>query len=127
MKLKIDKNKKVLIISIIGILIIVFTVVFPTFARFQNRTSMQGTTVWDGITVANSFRKGNGSINNPYIISNGSELAYFEKKLEEENIIKKEFTPIHSKLERNNELYRQIENSNSVCVTVRRGDFFRNE
>ena len=85
MKLKIDKNKKVLIISIIGILIIVFTVVFPTFARFQNRTSMQGTTVWDGITVANSFRKGNGSINNPYIISNGSELAYFEKKLEEEN------------------------------------------
>jgi len=42
-----------------------------------------------------------------------------------ENIIKKEFTPVHNKLEHNNELYRQIENSNSVCVTVRRGDFLK--
>ena len=85
MKLKLNKNKKILIISVIGILIVIFTVVFPTFARFQNRTTLQGTTVWDGITIANSFRKGNGSVNNPYIISNGSELAYFEKQLEEEN------------------------------------------
>ena len=42
-----------------------------------------------------------------------------------ENIIKNEFTPIHNKLEHNNDLYRQIENSNSVCVTVRRGDFLK--
>lgn len=44
-----------------------------------------------------------------------------------ENIIKKEFKPIHSRLEHNTELYRQIENSNSVCVTVRRGDFLKSD
>ena len=42
-----------------------------------------------------------------------------------ENIIRKEFKPIHDRLEHNTELYRQIENSNSVCVTVRRGDFLK--
>ncbi len=42
-----------------------------------------------------------------------------------ENIIRKEFKPVHDRLEHNTELYKQIENSNSVCVTVRRGDFLK--
>ena len=43
-----------------------------------------------------------------------------------ENELKKEFTPIHSKLSHNLDLYNKIENSESVCVTVRRGDFVGN-
>lgn len=34
-----------------------------------------------------------------------------------------EFTPINPPLEKNIELYNEIEKSNSVCVTIRRGDF----
>ncbi len=37
--------------------------------------------------------------------------------------LKKEFIPIHPKLDHNLELYNKIENSESVCVTIRRGDF----
>lgn len=33
------------------------------------------------------------------------------------------FTPIHPKLCHNKELYNQIENSNSVCISIRCGDF----
>ncbi|MEG0034849.1 MAG: alpha-1,2-fucosyltransferase [Bacilli bacterium] len=38
-------------------------------------------------------------------------------------IIKKEFTPKYPKLESNEMLYQMIKKTNSVCVTVRRGDF----
>ena len=36
----------------------------------------------------------------------------------------KEFTPKYARLEHNAELYRIIENSESICVSIRRGDFF---
>ena len=45
---------------------------------------------------------------------------YFDKY---RDVILKEFTPKHSKLSKNKELYEEIENSNSVCITIRRGDF----
>ena len=39
------------------------------------------------------------------------------------DILKKEFTPKLQPLEKNNELYYIIKNSNSVCIHVRRGDY----
>lgn len=42
-----------------------------------------------------------------------------------EDVIKKEFTPIYPKLEHNKELYDDIDKSESVCVTIRRGDFVK--
>ena len=39
-------------------------------------------TMWDGVTVANSFTGGNGSEENPYQISSGAELAYFKSVIE---------------------------------------------
>lgn len=89
---KINNKNKILIISVISILIVLATVVFPTFARLHNRTSLMGVTEWDGITVATSYRKGNGSLENPYVISNGAELAFFEKQLETKNYEDKYFT-----------------------------------
>lgn len=41
--------------------------------------------------------------------------------------ILEEFTPKHDKLEENKELYDIIENTNSVCISVRRGDFLDSE
>lgn len=42
-----------------------------------------------------------------------------------ENELKDEFTPKQDKLEHNKKLYEDIENSQSVCVSVRRGDFLK--
>lgn len=38
------------------------------------------TTIWDG-KIANNFSKGTGTNENPYIIKNGNELAYFFKQI----------------------------------------------
>lgn len=43
------------------------------------------------------------------------------------NIIKQEFKPNKMLLEKNVNLYHAIQNSNSVCVTIRRGDFMNDK
>lgn len=49
---------------------------------------------------------------------------YFDNIREE---LLEEFTPKHEKLEKNLSMYEQIENSESVCVTIRRGDYLNTE
>lgn len=39
----------------------------------------------------------------------------------------KEFEPTNGKQEKNKDLYRKIEETESVCITIRRGDFVTNE
>ena len=45
---------------------------------------------------------------------------------ENEELIKKIFTPKENLREKNKELYERITNSNSICITIRRGDFVTN-
>ena len=55
-------------------------------------------------------------------------FGYFESDKYFNNIreeLLEEFTPKKEKLKKNEELYKAIENSNSVCVTIRRGDFIQ--
>lgn len=57
---------------------------------------------------------------------NKEAIGYFETAKYFDCIkekIQEEFTPKYNKLEKNNRLYELIENSESVCVTIRRGDF----
>ncbi len=75
---KIPKIYYFVFLLIISIGVIVFT---PSLARYKNRLPIDISTVWDGI-VADNYRSGNGTKENPYIISSGSELAYFSKMLE---------------------------------------------
>lgn len=42
------------------------------------------------------------------------------------SIIQKEFTPKFEPIQHNMELYEVIANSNSVCISIRRGDYFSN-
>ena len=53
------------------------------------------------------------------------ECSKYFNEIEED--LKKDFTPIKSLNPKNNELYNKIIDSNSICVTVRRGDFVTNE
>lgn len=43
------------------------------------------------------------------------------------DLILKDFTPKHEPIKKNEELYSAIKSSNSVCVSIRRGDFVENE
>ena len=67
------------LILILG-LILVCSIMIPSLARYKNRNTIKDIEVWDG-NVATSYRSGSGTIDDPYIISNGNELAYFAQML----------------------------------------------
>lgn len=60
-----------------------------------------------------------------YIISGGLESPkYFD---DIRNDLLEEFTPRHKRLKSNSKLYEIIEKTNSVCISIRRGDFLNSE
>ena len=72
-------------ITLLAVLVLVISVAIPTLSRYKNRIDINALLSdennWDG-TVASSYRNGTGTRNDPYIISNAKELAYFEKMLQ---------------------------------------------
>ena len=69
---------KFLIAGFVLVFCVLILILVPTFS--EKTTS----TIWDG-SIASSFTSGDGTQNNPYIISNGSELAYLFSKLKSED------------------------------------------
>ena len=75
-----------IIIKIVGIFAIVIAL-FAIINLFTATTTLSNIAeVWNGVEVATSFSAGNGTKENPYQITNGSELAYL-KKIVEENLL----------------------------------------
>ncbi len=77
---KLTKFQKITFLILILGFALLLTIGIPTLARYKNRTTITGTPVWDG-TVASSYASGTGTQADPYIISDGSELAYFSNQL----------------------------------------------
>lgn len=75
---------------VILILFLVLVISIPSFAKFKNRVTLYNEPIWDGM-VATSYKSGDGTEDNPYIISNGSELAYFSDQLKNTNYENKYF------------------------------------
>lgn len=73
-----EKTKWLIVIFTLTLFLSIF---IPSLARYRNRNTIAGISVWDG-SVATKYREGNGSESNPYIISNGAELAYFSNQLQ---------------------------------------------
>lgn len=87
---KISKNKKWGILVCLFSFTLLLSIAIPSLARFKNRNTMKEASVWSG-AVATSYSGGNGSINNPYIISSGEELAFFSNQLRNTNYENKYF------------------------------------
>lgn len=77
---RLSKTQKILFSVLVVSFIILLSISIPTIARHKNRNPVLNIVVWDG-SVATSYKRGNGTKNNPYVISNGSELAYFKQEL----------------------------------------------
>lgn len=60
---------------------------------------------------------------NKIFYGNFESAKYFD---ENEKLIKELFTPKEKIIEKNKELYENITKSNSICITIRRGDFVSN-
>ncbi len=82
-----EKLAKIPKITYLVALIFIFalaSITLPSFARFEHRSPIDLDTSWDG-NVATSYRRGSGTLKDPYVISDGSELAYFASMLETTN------------------------------------------
>ncbi len=64
---------------VLGLLIACFSILgfFKIRQTYSEKTT---STIWDG-TIADSFASGTGTNSDPFIISNGSELAYFFQQI----------------------------------------------
>ena len=78
------KNKKFLIILILTCLGMELIAMIPTFSKLKSENTTNTEYEWNK-EYADSFHSGTGTIDDPYIISNASELAYFSKALESNN------------------------------------------
>jgi len=78
------QEKKIFVLSIIFIILLIIFVTIPTLSEYKVSNPSDSVVVWDGV-VATSYKDGDGSIDKPYIISNGSELAYFALQLNDTN------------------------------------------
>lgn len=74
------KENKILVLSVIFSILLVFYIAIPTLSEYKNTNALNTVTVWDG-SVAESY-SGEGTIDSPYIITNGSELALLAVQLE---------------------------------------------
>ncbi len=73
-------KKKMIIISIF-IFLLAISIIIPTFSKFKkDDLDLE----WNGL-VATGFKSGNGTIEDPYIISTPNEFAYFATSMVSEN------------------------------------------
>lgn len=77
---RLSKTQKISCLVLILIFALILSVGIPSLARYKNRSTLVTNTVWNG-SVASSYKSGTGSSSDPYIISSGSELAYFYSQL----------------------------------------------
>lgn len=78
------KNNKIVVLSIIFAILLVVSVAIPTLSQYKNTIPANNIIAWDG-TTSTSFDSGDGSEEEPYIISNGSEFAFFASQLKTTN------------------------------------------
>jgi len=74
------KKHKIIIIFTSIMIFFGLVVSIPSLAKLKNRNTIYTASSWDG-SVATSYKKGDGTLENPYIISNGSEFAFFVEQL----------------------------------------------
>ena len=94
MERRLNKNEKIVLVVLFMLFVLLLLFKSPALARFKNR-SLSSSNVWSG-EVATKYKSGNGTSDNPYIISNGEELAYFSSMLENNNYEGKYFKLINN-------------------------------
>lgn len=81
---KLSKTQKVTLILLVFAVILFASFSIPSLAKYKNRSTIILSSVWDG-SVANSYKSGDGTSINPYVISSAPELAYFSNQLSTNN------------------------------------------
>lgn len=73
-------SKKINIIIILIILLLFVTIGIPSFCMLLTKDNSDKIDYWDG-TISSNYQSGTGSQEDPYIISNAKEFAYFQEQI----------------------------------------------
>ena len=76
------KENKILVLSAIFFVMLIGFVAIPTLSLYKIANPTYAISVWDG-TAASSYSDGEGTVDNPFVISNGNELLYLATQLED--------------------------------------------
>ena len=115
---KIKNVSRVKFIIVLVVLLLAVTISFPTLARYKNRIDIEHvlTTLgaWDG-TVATSYKKGTGTKEDPYLISNASEFAFFLQELQT-STYKNKYVKLDKDIVINNGIFKYENNTSSYTL-----------
>lgn len=79
-KLKFDDVTKIKFIFVLFVIVATVTFSIPSLARYKNYVNLEAmfseAETWDG-TIATDFNSGSGTEDDPFIISNAAEFAFF--------------------------------------------------
>lgn len=67
------------------ITLFVLLIAFFIYSFIADRSTFGEVDKWDGVSVASSFSSGNGSLDNPYVISTSSQFMYFKSLIDGDN------------------------------------------
>ena len=117
-------NKRKLFISIFATLILLLFIYF-IYSFIVDRTTLANEDKWDGVSIAASFSSGNGTIDNPYLISNGSEFIYFKNLIEgnDANLYKDKYYKLSNDIDFDNHSFTSIGNILSDNENIFMGNF----
>ena len=117
-------NKRKLFISIFATLILLLFIYF-IYSFIVDRTTLANEDKWDGVSIATSFSSGNGTIDNPYLISNGSEFIYFKNLIEgnDANLYKDKYYKLSNDIDFDNHSFTSIGNILSDNENIFMGNF----
>ena len=117
-------HKRKIFISIFATLILLLFIYF-IYSFIVDRTTLANEDKWDGVSIATSFSSGNGTIDNPYLISNGSEFIYFKNLIEgnDANLYKDKYYKLSNDIDFDNHSFTSIGNILSDNENIFMGNF----
>ena len=85
-KRQFDDVFRIKFILVLLVCVLALTLSIPSLARYRNYVNLEAMfneiQTWDG-TIADGFNSGSGTEEDPYIISDASEFAYFATTIDE--------------------------------------------
>ena len=82
--IKVDDFAKIKFVLVLLVIVLAVSMSIPSLARFKNYVNLENMfneiQTWDG-SVATSYASGSGTEEDPFIISNASELAFFAQSV----------------------------------------------
>lgn len=108
-------GKRINIVMILTFLLLFVTIAIPSFCMLLMKDNSSKIEYWDG-TYADSYKSGTGTEDDPYIISNAKEFAYFSKAINNGNNYSGKYFKLTDNIHLNNGI---IEYKNNLILYTR--------